>query len=76
MSLTRRANDIADRTTCGRDAVAAGEYSSDREAERGIAGDILFLAWRRNQQVDDDQVVAFLDALRDGSSPLIAGGES
>lgn len=70
-NLTQRSNDIRDATACGQSALASGEHSVDNAKEHAAAEAILWLAWRRGQDVDDAAVVAFLDALCDGTSPLI-----
>lgn len=67
------AHDIADRTETGRSALEAGEHSPDNGCEAQIADALIWLAFRRSQVLDEDAVVAFLDSLRDGSSPLIGG---
>jgi len=71
--ITAAAADLADRTETGRSALEAGEHSPDNGCEAQIADALIWLAFRRSQVLDEDAVVAFLDSLRDGSSPLIGG---
>ena len=71
--VSERAAAIAKRTWSGINAAESDNHTPVQLHEAHIADSILSLALlHRNQEIDDDALVALLDSLRDGSSPVIA----